>query len=407
MKYYFEKLQKRVDKYRNRYSSRPRKAALKLAWWNFKCIFKRFKKNLPEISKTEFPVKHDKLNIAFVLRGGIGDVIYGGIYIDAFIKHLDISSYAYCFIDQSVNTTRYLFNGMKWADKIYNVCQLDEFGRDNFELIININVEFPELSYKQEILQKSTFLKDYISGVEKFNSTTENLFEVRKMFSQQAYLLLTSKNRLSGMDVTGQLGLESDSNLRFSVPKEGDFILKKYGLLDTPFITVQRGVDVNMPTAETIRSWSVEKYNKLLAKIKNKYPNIKIVQLGVSADRCVSFENVDVNLVGKTTFAEVMALLNRSVLHIDGECGMVHVRHFLCAKPSLVLFGPTSIKNRGYKENINLRFNACKLEYCEWMFGWKWTETCPLTMKNSCKCLDKLTADMAFAKILPVLNNTK
>ena len=43
MKNYFEKLQSKVDKYKNKYAQRPRKAAFKLAWWNFKCIFKKHK----------------------------------------------------------------------------------------------------------------------------------------------------------------------------------------------------------------------------------------------------------------------------------------------------------------------------------------------------------------------------
>ncbi len=44
MKYYFEKLQRRVEKYKHKYQNKPRKAAFKLFWWNFKCLFKTFPK---------------------------------------------------------------------------------------------------------------------------------------------------------------------------------------------------------------------------------------------------------------------------------------------------------------------------------------------------------------------------
>mgnify|MGYP000053699482 FL=1 len=55
MKYYIEKLQHRVDLYKNKYKQKPRKMAFKLFWWNFKCLFKTFPKpkqiNQPKINE--------------------------------------------------------------------------------------------------------------------------------------------------------------------------------------------------------------------------------------------------------------------------------------------------------------------------------------------------------------------
>lgn len=132
---------------------------------------------------------------------------------------------------------------------------------------------------------------------------------------------------------------------------------------------------------------------------KKQNPNIKIVQLGVSKDRCESVSNVDINLVGQTTFADVLTLLTKSILHIDGDCGMVHLRHFLCKKPSLVLWGPTSPKLRGYPENINLRANVCNCEFCEWLVGERWQTHCIKT--NSCHglCMEMLSPQYAFEHI--------
>ena len=39
MKNYFDKLQSKINKYKNTYSDRPNKAALKLCLWNLKCVF--------------------------------------------------------------------------------------------------------------------------------------------------------------------------------------------------------------------------------------------------------------------------------------------------------------------------------------------------------------------------------
>lgn len=73
MKYYFEKLQRRVDKYKNKYQDNPRKAAFKLFWWSFKCLFKRYSK--PK------QVKETEINEMFtswfkVLEFGNTDITY-------------------------------------------------------------------------------------------------------------------------------------------------------------------------------------------------------------------------------------------------------------------------------------------------------------------------------------------
>ena len=93
---------------------------------------------------------------------------------------------------------------------------------------------------------------------------------------------------------------------------------------------------------------------------------MKIVQLGFSEDRCPKFNNIDIDLIGKTSLEEVKIILNNSIIHIDGEGGMVHLRHALHGGKSIVLFGATSPEFYGYSENINLRGDGCS-HWCEWI----------------------------------------
>lgn len=78
MKYYFEKLQRRVDKYKNKYQDKPRKAAFKLFWWSFKCLFKRYSKiktmNFLE-KNVYFPKDKDTKELLIVNSDSIGDYI--------------------------------------------------------------------------------------------------------------------------------------------------------------------------------------------------------------------------------------------------------------------------------------------------------------------------------------------
>ena len=99
--------------------------------------------------------------------------------------------------------------------------------------------------------------------------------------------------------------------------------------------------------------------------IRERYPELAVVQLGVSRERCPAMEGVSVDLIGKSSIEQVKNLLKISAVHIDCEGGFVHLRHALNGGPAVVLFGPTPKRFFGYSENINIRGDGCP-EPCEW-----------------------------------------
>ena len=111
--------------------------------------------------------------------------------------------------------------------------------------------------------------------------------------------------------------------------------------------------------------------------------------------KCIALENTDLNLCGQTSFDELLVILNEAKLHIDGDCGMVHLRHFMEAKPSVVLFGPTSKKFYEYSENINISANVCT--GCEWVTN-DWMNRCIKT-DSSADCMNSLTAETVMNEI--------
>ncbi len=94
----------------------------------------------------------------------------------------------------------------------------------------------------------------------------------------------------------------------------------------------------------------------------------------IGDESCVELENIDLNLCGKTSFEEMLVILHNAKIHIDGECGMVHLRHFMEAKPSVVLFGPTNESFYGYPENVNISARPCGAT-CDWL-QLKWHDFC-------------------------------
>src|SRR6185437_2317929 len=112
-------------------------------------------------------------------------------------------------------------------------------------------------------------------------------------------------------------------------------------------------------------------WNKLVTLLKGKFPNITIVQLGTVTSRKI--DNVDLDLRNKTTLKEVAWIIKHSLLHIDGESGMVRLAHALHTK-SAVLFGPTSKSFFSFDSNINLSSSVCG--DCWWSTG-DWLSRCP------------------------------
>ena len=99
--------------------------------------------------------------------------------------------------------------------------------------------------------------------------------------------------------------------------------------------------------------------------IHDEFPSLSIVQVGRENPES-DLVGTDIDLRDQTSFEELKVILKQSALHIDGECGMVHLNHALGGR-SAVLFGPTNMDFVGYPENINVKAkDACPL-WCEWV----------------------------------------
>lgn len=195
------------------------------------------------------------------------------------------------------------------------------------------------------------------------------------------YSSLNGQNRLTQPDVGGFLNVGVD----FRPKIFGDVAATKakFGLADGPYITLQRGAGGKWQN-EATKLWPLEKYVELVAALRRKYPDVKIVQLGSGSTWAV--EGVDVDLRGKTDFEELKILLKDAVCHFDGECGLVHLRRFLGGGPSVVVFGPTSEEFFAYPENVNLGSNACP-GGCEWLTA-TYVERCP----RGCERCERIAA---------------
>ena len=166
-----------------------------------------------------------------------------------------------------------------------------------------------------------------------------------------------------------------------------------------PYITIHNGFDKTLatPTASSTKTYPY--YEQVVHLLKVNYPDIKIVQLGVS-ESSTPIAGVDYSLLDKTTLNESAHIISKALLHIDNEGGLVHIASCF-EKTSCVVFGPTSYGFFSYPENINIRPEFCG--NC-WWFTTDWVTKCPRGF-SSPKCLESIPPQIIFEGISKYLKS--
>lgn len=175
--------------------------------------------------------------------------------------------------------------------------------------------------------------------------------------------------------------------------------LDRFGLRNKKYITFHDGIDSTFTLGglRPLKCWPAAKWRALARLLKEKYPDILLVQLG--GKNSPKHDFADVSLVGKTHVADLPALLNASLLHIDGESGLVQLSRFLQNR-CVVLFGPTDKDFFGLSKNVNLKENMCGS--CMWLLGTAWHIKCALGYRT-CRNMDALAPQKVFETVSGVL----
>ncbi|MEF8700396.1 MAG: glycosyltransferase family 9 protein [Candidatus Accumulibacter sp. UW20] len=139
------------------------------------------------------------------------------------------------------------------------------------------------------------------------------------------------------------------------------------------WMTVHDGFDTgsHIRPGEAVKCWPLAHWTELIRRLKAAHPALRIVQIGGASSR--SIPGVDDCLIGTLRLGEALWLLKGSLLHIDGESGLVHAAHGL-ATPAVVLFGPTAAGFFAYPGNTNLDAKVCVP--CWWSTP-DWLGRCP------------------------------
>lgn len=188
---------------------------------------------------------------------------------------------------------------------------------------------------------------------------------------------LFGRNRREQQDMFGDFGLRRDMRPYCGWDEKAFEVLEKYGLRPGEYLTFSRGAGSQTDTHTKL--WPLEYFEQYCLLLRQEFPSLPIIQLGAET-RYGNVNNASLSLLGKTSPEETKVLLKYSLLHLDNDSGLMHLRAALHGK-SVIVWGPTSMENVSYAENINLNARICPP--CAYLTK-NWVLSCP---KGTNECM--------------------
>lgn len=315
-----------------------------------------------------------ELRIAFQITGGLGDGIIALNYIDAFYKKFG-ADHIKIYLETISGR-----NGFKeLIPKNHYFAGIQE-GSDNgirhgeYHLYMRVQ-RYPEVMYADtvRIARLMPGLIDYIQLCEKFRIFNARFFDRDFVGDGEsaAFEELLGRKRIMQPDIYGFLNLSENYGYRLCADEKA---LGKFGLKAGGYISIHRGTEEKNYSGTSTKLWPTDHYNGLFGLLGEKHPEIPLVLVGAEYEKNAKVHFQGLDLVGKTTLPELAMIVGGARVHIDTEGGVVHLRHAVSGKPSVVIFGPTSDRFFGYSENENIRSGACPYP-CEWV-SMDWHRQC-------------------------------
>lgn len=335
------------------------------------------------------------LQVAVGLHGGLGDYVSLLAFVRKLVE-LDSTIILDLYgIEAFINA---VFEGEKYIHRIYNselTCfQINELAK-NYDVLIDL-VQFPLIIFwndeKVKNISPALYERLKISAEDKKIMDLKNNTENHLSIYHRSKLLNYNRYSFLGQGDIWNLKI-SDSRLHINDNYSGVFKNLKLG----KYITFNYGASkAGIGNQKQTKVWRQDYYEQLIKSVHNEYKNIQIVQLG---DKYAPIFSESDHIILDAELSLVKHILKNSLLHIDGEGGLVHLATQLGTK-CIVLFGPTPEWYYGYPQNINIVSPVCA-ECCH-VFP-NWYTTCILG-DDVPRCMSAITPEMVMARFREEMN---
>lgn len=334
----------------------------------------------------------EKLRILVHIRGGIGDVCMTRVFIKKLREIVPDASIVFAYDHKNIVD-------MVFQDGLIDDFHSNKYIPEEFDLVISgchlliydfINRERIEKLAPQllPIIEKGLDVQRCFKPFATYTPYLDG--QLAEIAIANGGSRITNLGWFTGLDVqqNDPAPLALDTNITNQT-------LCKLGLSNQPYITIHDGINPHTDPSHggRTRNWPRSYWHELVKQIKQEYPNLKIVQLGGKTS--VSFDFVDISLVGKTVIADLPHILKNTRLHVDGESGMVHLAN-LTQTPCVVLFGPSKAAYLGYSRNTNIQAPFCG--GCM-NISKHWMTQCVLGYPPEKQCLASITPQQVFESV--------
>lgn len=338
-----------------------------------------------------------KLKILVHIRGGIGDVCMARLFVVRLREKFPTALIYFCYDHKDV------------VDMVFSDGYIDGFVKRGYEpleydLVISgchaLRFDHADEARLKALAPKwMPAFKRAKALQEKIKTILDNTPLLDGIWAKIS--VEYGSTRVQNMGLTSGIPVWQNDRAPIALEAEKQAkILKKFDLENTDYITIHDGTNNNtdLHGRAATRCWSRAHWEQFGHLFKEKFPQLKIVQLG--GNNSVPFDFADICLVGKTTVADLPYILEGSRLHIDGESGMVHLAN-LTSTRSIVMFGPSPLEYLAYKQNINLQAGPCKDCMCIYA---DWMSRCPLFETN--RCMQSIFPQRVMAEVEKILKPT-
>ncbi|MDR1418387.1 MAG: hypothetical protein LBI80_04450 [Endomicrobium sp.] len=324
----------------------------------------------------------DKFYAAFIMDGGIGDIIREISILVEIVKmfpNIVIDIY-------SARKTRILFKGLK---NIRFFFELDMviITKNKYDVIYSPMLQYQNTSNCQKIVFNNNTKSEIIKIKKNLNDYRNRFFASTK---KELHHIVRQKT-VAGVDNAEDIYL----TLNFQVMPLDKFGINK----SVKYITFNYGSGGNGCNIDS-KCWDKKHWYSCLRILSENVKDIKIVQVGVSNYKVEGIDNI-IQTASRTSFDELCTILKGSLLHIDIDGACTHICKAIGTK-AVVLYGPTSAKIVGYTENINITSSVCR--GCCHILDHKLWGKCLLEHEKSL-CMDSIKPQFVAQKAIEYLKD--
>jgi len=292
--------------------------------------------------------------VAMFLVGGFGDIVIFAKVVEQLRDRFacEIEVYSEPYAHEYLGAIFYKWPRIKICDK--NKCRYYHFLTVKYDVSMTLSHSIRIDFVNNSRLRK--YCPELLEAVTLINKHNDNM----ALSSMWDYAMIFKRNEVLGLNRYTEFnygGVFRCDDKKVNIYLDDTYRVHFLGLGLAKYITVNTGSgsDSNISSKLHAKKWPVYRYEEYIALIKKKYPDIMVVQVGVSSD--LKIKGVDRYIIDG--HLEILKwVLKNSMLHTDCESGLVFLATQMGTKCA-ALFGPSPMWMFAYEQNININSGEC------------------------------------------------